>query len=62
VPVVDAGVRLHARGASSAIVALGGSGGASVAACATAAVPLGFPELLVSTDTRQYVATGDVAR
>lgn len=57
--------RLHARGAFSAIVALGGSGGASVAACAMAALPLGFPKLLVSTvaagDTRPYLAAGDVA-
>src|SRR6201995_600908 len=37
------------RGSFEAVIALGGSGGASVAARAFAELPLGFPKLLVST-------------
>jgi uncharacterized protein (UPF0261 family) len=50
---------------ASAVLALGGSGGASVAARAMARLPIGFPKLLVSPvaagDTRPYVQGSDVA-
>ena len=56
---------LHEDRAFSAVVALGGSGGASVAARALAPLPLGFPKLVVSPvaagDTRPYVAGADIA-
>jgi uncharacterized protein (UPF0261 family) len=56
---------LFEQDAFSAILALGGSGGASLGASAMAALPLGFPKLLVSTvaagDTRPYVEGADIA-
>jgi uncharacterized protein (UPF0261 family) len=55
---------LHAAGRLDAIVALGGSGGSSIAAQAMRALPVGVPKLLVSTvasgDTRPYVGAVDV--
>lgn len=56
--------RLHARGELDALLAVGGSGGSSVAARAMAALPVGVPKLLVSTmasgDVRPYVGEVDV--
>ncbi len=55
---------LHAQGRLDGILALGGSGGSSVAARAMRALPVGVPKLLVSTvasgDTRPYVGAVDV--
>ncbi len=55
---------LHARGRLDGVVALGGSGGSSIAARAMRALPVGVPKLLVSTvasgDTRPYVGAVDV--
>lgn len=48
--------RLHAEGRFDGIVALGGSGGTSVACSAMRALPLGLPKVMVST-----VAGGDVS-
>jgi uncharacterized protein (UPF0261 family) len=57
--------RLHAEGRLDAILALGGSGGSSVASAAMRALPVGVPKLLVSTmasgDTRPYVGESDIA-
>lgn len=47
---------LAAAGRIDAILALGGSGGSSVAAAAMQALPIGFPKVLVST-----MAAGDVS-
>lgn len=56
--------RLHDRGELDALLAVGGSGGSSVAARAMAALPVGVPKLLVSTmasgDVRPYVGEADV--
>ena len=56
--------RLHAEGKLDGILALGGSGGSSIAAQAMRALPVGVPKLLVSTvasgDTRPYVGAVDV--
>ncbi len=55
---------LHARGRLSGVLALGGSGGSSVAAAVMRALPVGLPKLLVSTmaagDVSAYVGTTDV--
>jgi uncharacterized protein (UPF0261 family) len=55
---------LHADGRLDGILALGGSGGSSIAARAMRALPVGVPKLLVSTvasgDTRPYVGAVDV--
>jgi len=55
---------LHAGGRLDGILALGGSGGSSIAAQAMRALPVGVPKLLVSTvasgDTRPYVGAVDV--
>jgi uncharacterized protein (UPF0261 family) len=55
---------LHGRGELDGILALGGSGGSSIAARAMRALPVGVPKLLVSTlasgDTRPYVGAVDV--
>lgn len=48
--------RLHAEGRFDAVIALGGSGGTSVACTAMRALPLGVPKVMVST-----VAGGDVS-
>jgi uncharacterized protein (UPF0261 family) len=55
---------LHRDGRVDGILALGGSGGSSIAARAMRALPVGVPKLLVSTvasgDTRPYVGAVDV--
>jgi uncharacterized protein (UPF0261 family) len=57
-------LELHAAGRLDGILALGGSGGSSIAARAMRALPVGVPKLLVSTvasgDTRPYVGSVDV--
>jgi uncharacterized protein (UPF0261 family) len=57
-------VRLHSEGRIDGILALGGSGGSSIATRAMRALPIGFPKLMVSTlasgDTRPYVGAVDV--
>lgn len=56
--------RLHVEGKMHGIVAIGGSGGSSVASHAMQALPVGVPKLLVSTiaagDTTPYVGAKDV--
>jgi uncharacterized protein (UPF0261 family) len=56
--------RLHAEGGVDGVLALGGSGGSSVATAAMRALPVGVPKLMVSTvasgDTRPYVGAVDV--
>jgi uncharacterized protein (UPF0261 family) len=56
---------LLAEGRLDAILAIGGSGGASLAAPAMQALPIGVPKLIVSTmaagDTRPYVGGSDIA-
>ncbi|MDB5059328.1 MAG: hypothetical protein JWO59_2800 [Chloroflexi bacterium] len=55
---------LHESGRLDAMIGMGGSGNASVAAAAMQALPTGVPKLLVTTvasgDTRAYVGTTDV--
>jgi uncharacterized protein (UPF0261 family) len=55
---------LHAEGRLDGILALGGSGGSSIATRAMRALPVGVPKLMVSTvasgDTRPYVGAVDV--
>lgn len=55
---------LHRDGAIDAAIALGGTGGTSVAAPALRALPLGVPKVIVSTaasgDTSAYVAETDL--
>ena len=57
-------LELHGAGRLDGILALGGSGGSSIAARAMRALPVGVPKLLVSTvasgDTRPYVGAVDV--
>ncbi len=56
--------RLYDEGRFDGILALGGSGGSSIAAAAMRALPVGVPKLLVSTmaagDTRPYVGATDL--
>jgi uncharacterized protein (UPF0261 family) len=56
---------LAARGRAGGVLAAGGSGGSSIAAQVFAALPVGFPKLLVSTmasgDVAPYVGARDVA-
>jgi uncharacterized protein (UPF0261 family) len=56
--------RLFDEGRFGGILALGGSGGSSIAAAAMRALPVGVPKLLVSTmasgDVRPYVGAVDV--
>jgi uncharacterized protein (UPF0261 family) len=56
---------LAARGRADGVLAAGGSGGSSIAAQVFAALPVGFPKLLVSTmaagDVSPYVGAKDVA-
>jgi uncharacterized protein (UPF0261 family) len=56
---------LHRRGRLDGILAVGGSGGATLAAAAMQALPVGIPKLIVSTmaagDTRPYVGESDIA-
>src|SRR5438876_3007840 len=57
--------RLHEEGRLDGILALGGSGGSSIAAAAMRELPVGVPKLIVSTvgsgDTRPYVGASDVS-
>ncbi len=57
-------LQLHAAGRLDGILALGGSGGSSIATRAMRALPVGVPKLMVSTvasgDTRPYVGAVDV--
>ena len=57
--------RLHEEGRLDGILALGGSGGSSIAAAAMRGLPVGVPKLIVSTvgsgDTRPYVGASDVS-
>ena len=56
--------RLFDEGRFDGILALGGSGGSSIAAAAMRALPIGVPKLMVSTmaagDTRPYVGVTDL--
>jgi len=56
--------RLFREGRIDAVLALGGSGGSSIATRAMRALPVGVPKLMVSTlasgDTRPYVGAVDV--
>jgi uncharacterized protein (UPF0261 family) len=56
--------RLHREGRLDGILAVGGSGGSSIAATAMRGLPVGVPKLIVSTlasgDTRPYVGAADV--
>jgi uncharacterized protein (UPF0261 family) len=56
---------LAARGRAGGVLSAGGSGGSSIAAQVFAALPVGFPKLLVSTmasgDVAPYVGARDVA-
>lgn len=55
---------LHHEGKLDAVLALGGSGGTSVASAAMRALPIGVPKLMVSTvaagDVSSYVGTSDI--
>ncbi|MEV4069116.1 Tm-1-like ATP-binding domain-containing protein [Nonomuraea fuscirosea] len=55
---------LHAQGRLSGVLALGGSGGSSIAAAVMRVLPVGLPKLLVSTmasgDVSAYVGQSDV--
>jgi uncharacterized protein (UPF0261 family) len=57
-------LELHGAGRLDAVLALGGSGGSSIATAAMRALPIGVPKLMVSTvasgDTRPYVGASDV--
>jgi uncharacterized protein (UPF0261 family) len=57
--------RLHREGRLDGVLAIGGSGGAALAAAAMQALPVGVPKLIVSTmaagDTRPYVGESDIA-
>jgi uncharacterized protein (UPF0261 family) len=57
--------RLHGEGRLDGILAVGGSGAASLAAAAMRTLPIGVPKLIVSTmaagDTRPYVGETDIA-
>src|SRR5581483_11226815 len=57
--------RLYDEGRFDGILALGGSGGSSIATAAMRALPVGVPKLMVSTmaagDTRPYVGATDLA-
>ena len=57
--------RLHAEGRLHAILAVGGSGAAALAAPAMRQLPIGVPKLIVSTmtagDVRPYVGESDIA-
>ena len=56
--------RLYDEGRLQGVLALGGSGGTTIAAQAMRALPIGVPKLIVSTvaagDTRPYVETSDL--
>jgi uncharacterized protein (UPF0261 family) len=56
--------RLYEEGAFDGVIALGGSGGTSVACAAMRALPLGVPKVMVSTvagsDVSAYVGVSDI--
>ncbi len=56
--------QLYAQGKLDGVIALGGTGGSSMAAPAMRALPIGVPKVLVSTvasgDTSPYVGTSDL--
>ncbi|WP_419880351.1 Tm-1-like ATP-binding domain-containing protein [Peribacillus sp. B-H-3] len=56
--------KLYTEGRLDGILALGGSGGSSIATQAMRALPIGVPKLMVSTvasgDTRPYVGESDI--
>ncbi len=56
--------RLYAEGRIQGVLALGGSGGSTIAAAAMRGLPVGVPKVIVSTvasgDTRPYVGATDV--
>jgi uncharacterized protein (UPF0261 family) len=58
-------LRLHDEGRLDGILAVGGSGGTSLAAAAMRRLPVGVPKLIVSTmasgDVRPYVGESDIA-
>ncbi len=58
-------LELFRQGRLHGILALGGSGGSSLATTAMRALPIGVPKLMVSTlasgDTRPYVGASDIA-
>ncbi|MEU3772496.1 Tm-1-like ATP-binding domain-containing protein [Streptomyces sp. NPDC032472] len=57
-------LRLHAEGRLHAVLAIGGSGGTSIATRAMRALPLGVPKLMVSSmasgDVAPYVGSADI--
>ncbi|QVQ54533.1 Tm-1-like ATP-binding domain-containing protein [Spiractinospora alimapuensis] len=57
--------RMAREGRVTAALAMGGSGGTSIAAHAMQSLPVGFPKLILSTvasgDTRPYVGARDIA-
>lgn len=57
-------LRLHAEGRLHGVLAIGGSGGTSIATLAMRALPLGVPKLMVSSmasgDVRPYVGSSDI--
>ncbi|MFD7028676.1 Tm-1-like ATP-binding domain-containing protein [Streptomyces sp. NPDC059917] len=57
-------VRLHAEGRLDGVLAIGGSGGTSIATRAMRALPLGVPKLMVSSmasgDVAPYVGSSDI--
>lgn len=57
--------KLYEEGRVNGILAMGGSGGSSLASFAMRKLPVGVPKMLVSTmgsgDTRPYVGTADIA-
>ncbi|THA41567.1 Tm-1-like ATP-binding domain-containing protein [Streptomyces sp. A1547] len=58
-------LRLHAEGRLDAVLAIGGSGGTSIATRAMRGLPLGVPKLMVSSmasgDVAPYVGSSDIA-
>jgi uncharacterized protein (UPF0261 family) len=56
---------LHDAGRLDAVLAIGGSGGTSIASTALRCLPLGVPKLIVSTvasgDVRRYLGCSDIA-
>ncbi|WP_328761856.1 Tm-1-like ATP-binding domain-containing protein [Streptomyces sp. NBC_00272] len=58
-------LRLHAEGRLHGVLAIGGSGGTSIATRAMRALPLGVPKLMVSSmasgDVAPYVGSSDIA-
>ncbi len=57
-------LRLHAEGRLDGLLAIGGSGGTSIASAAARALPIGVPKLIVSTmaasDTRPIIGESDL--